>query len=313
VSDRSYTNAFVGTSAFLLLVITYLAATSEPPTIEYTELDIIMDTPKSLYVVGEAINATVYLQNQRPVTVYVKPFDTSFMGYPYGEVPPVSLGHSFGGPPIEVPGNSTYKVVSKVFHAERMGFYFLDFNGFTKTVQVVDAPDSSLWDRPLEVLESQQFEHKSPSLDLSHWFAVVSKVSSMNRTGRPSWLPLALVQLYPDWINGTAYVTMTSITDEYTRPILEEFSPETQRYIRFLKAPAPLIQIRAWEKRILAQQDALKKHGVMISTLSIHFDGRILLGIEDIGEEKIKALCETLKDVPLGVIVVYKVGPIVLE
>jgi len=313
VSRRSYMSIFVGASAFLLLVVTYLAATSEPPTIEYTELDVIIETPKDLYVVGEAINATVYLRNPRPVTAYVRRFGISFTAYPFEGIWPVSLGHAFGGPPIVVPGNSTYMVSSKAFHAGEPGLLVLNFNDYTETVQVVDAPDGSLLDRPLEVLESLQHKHKSPSLDLSHWFAVVSKLDSMNRTGRPSWLPLVLVQLYPDWINGTAYVAMTRVTSEYTRPILDEFSPDTQKHIRFVKAPAPLTQIKAWGKRILAQSGELKRHGVMITTLSIHFDGRILLGIADTGEDKIKAFSETLRDVPLGVIVIYREGTIVLQ
>jgi hypothetical protein len=174
---------------------------------------------------------------------------------------------------------------------------------------LVDAPESSLWDGAPKVLESMQYEHKSPSLDLTHWFAVMSKVSSMNRTGRPSWLPMVLVQLYPDWVNSTAYVAMTRITEEYTRPILEKFSTETQMYIRFVEAPAPLVQIRAWERKVWEQLDELKDHGVIITSSTIHFDGRILLGIEDTGEDKIRVLCETLRDVPLGVIVIHQEGP----
>lgn len=310
MSYNGFKKIFTAASAFLLLVTLYFAFISEPPTIEYMELNIIIDTPKEVYVVGEAINATVYLRNPRPITAYVRPFDTSFIGYSYEEVPPVSLGHGLGGPSIEVPGDSTYKVKSKVFYAEKPGVYVLDFNGFGETVWVVDAASSSLWSGAPEVLESLQYEHMSPSLNLVYWFAVLSKVSSMNRTGRPSYLPMILVQLDPDWINGTAYVAMTRITDEYTRPILEKFSPETQRHIRFVEAPTPLIQIRAWEKMIWAQCDELKERGVIVWTSTIHYDGRILLGIEDTGEDKIKGLCETLRDVPLGVIVVYREGPI---
>lgn len=96
-------NIFIGASAFLLLVIVYLASTSSPPTIEYTDLDIVIHTPKDDYFVGEAINATVYLRNPRLIIAYVRPFDVSFIGYSFEDVHPVSLGHSFGGPPIRCP------------------------------------------------------------------------------------------------------------------------------------------------------------------------------------------------------------------
>jgi hypothetical protein len=111
MSLRNYTNVFIGASALLLLVTMYLAATSSPPTIEYTELEIIMDTPKDIYIVGEAINATVYLRNTKPDVVYVQYFGIDFTGYTYEGFYPAHLGHAFGGSPIEILGKAIYREV----------------------------------------------------------------------------------------------------------------------------------------------------------------------------------------------------------
>lgn len=43
---------------------------------------------------------------------------------------------------------------SRGFYAEEPGLYVLDFNSFTETVWVVDAPSANLWDGAPEVLET---------------------------------------------------------------------------------------------------------------------------------------------------------------
>ena len=63
---------------------------------------------------------------------------------------------------------------------------------------------------------------------------------------------------------------------------------------------------RVWE-----MHDELEEAGVMIWESSYYFDGRMLLGVEDLDQEKADTLCRIVGDVPSGIIVLIDSEPIV--
>ncbi|TFH46770.1 MAG: hypothetical protein E4G94_01685 [ANME-2 cluster archaeon] len=303
--------------AFVLLVMLIVTATSilmEPKTRElkelhYTDLEMKIETDKQRYTVGNTIKANFTLINNSSETVLVQNFQRSLLHYMEHEDLPISLGHGVAGT-IEIEGNSEYVARQTEFTVEKPGLLVLDFNGFNKTVGVIDRTDESLWSKPAEIIEKRPSEYKVPGMDFSSWFAVASKLGSLNRTGKLSYLPYVLVEYYPDWANGTAYIAMTDISPEYTSPILKEFSESIREDIRFIKASAPRVLVEKWQHNLWGKHDALEEAGVMVWESSYYFDGRLLVGVEDLDQEKADILCSIVSDVPSGILVLIDTEPI---
>ncbi len=226
--------------------------------------------------------------------------------------PPINLGHGVADT-IEIAGLSEYVAHQTEFTVDRIGLLVLDFNGFNKTVGVYGRIDESLWGNPAEIIEKRPHEYKVPGVDFSNWFAVASKLGSMNRTAKLWYLPFVLVEYYPDWANGTAYVALTDIGDEYTQPILDEFSPSIREDIRFIEAPAPKVVVESWERILWSKHDALEKAGVMVWDSSMYYDGRLLVGVEDLTSEKVDIFCSIVDIVPSGIFVLVDTPPIELS
>jgi hypothetical protein len=120
-----------------------------------------------------------------------------------------------------------------------------------------------------------------------------------------------IVYHYPDWYNGTAYVALSDTSPEITNMILGLFSPYIQDKIRFLNAPAPLNKIEEWREALRGCGDDLKERGIKLTYGTLYYNGKILLGIEEITTDTIFFLKEAIKEkVPPGVIVLEETGPI---
>lgn len=296
-------------AAALAFVLVFAYSLYDTPPLDYTELEVTITTHSELFSVGEVVAANVTLFNPGPEAVYVKSFPRALVSYMEHEFPPI-VSAIVGKRHIKIPGDSEYLVISGEFALEKPGLMVIDFYGFNKTVGVWDLPDEALWGRPAEIIQGLQSDIKNPSVDFSSWFAVASKLGSLNRTGKLSYLPYILVEYYPDWINGTAYIAMTDISHEYTQPILDQFSPHIQDDIRFIKAPAPRVVVERWMGRVWGMHDELEEAGVMIWESSYYFDGRMLLGVEDLDQEKADTLCRIVDDVPPGIYVLVDSEPI---
>jgi len=215
------------------------------------------------------------------------------------------------GEPIEIHAQSYYEVKSSSFQPEQAGIFYLSLNNdYREFVYVIDGFDERCWDMMPELIKSLPSDDSNPNVDFSHWFAVASKLNSLRNTDKIDYFNAIFVQMYPDWVNGTAYVALADTSEYFTQPILELFSPSIREDIRFIKAPATLYHLNQWEQMVWDNHTVLEEAGVMVWSTSVYFDGRILLGIEDADEEMLDVLSEVLADVPPGVLVVVPFGPI---
>lgn len=175
-------------------------------------------------------------------------------------------------------------------------------------------PYQKLWEGEPELLDPRfHYTGKNSTVDLSSYVAVESKIRSLLRKGAPDYLQEVYVHHSPDWQNGTAYIILTDISPDKTKPILDLFSPHTQENIRFLKALAPLWQIEEWENALLELcTGPLIEKGVQWTSIEKYYDGRILLAVEEITPQTIDILKKVIKgNVPPGILVLWESGKII--
>jgi DNA-binding transcriptional ArsR family regulator len=150
--------------------------------------------------------------------------------------------------------------------------------------------------------------------DLGVYVAVSSKLGAIINQPEYEMLKEVIVYHYPDWNNGTAYVALSDTSPEITNMILGLFSPYIQDKIRFVNAPAPLNKIEEWRKALWGCKDYLEERGIKPTYTTMYYNGKILLGIEEITTNTISFLKEAIKEkVPPGVIVLEETGPIELN
>jgi len=164
-----------------------------------------------------------------------------------------------------------------------------------------------------EVMDNLPSANKTPGVTFNKYWAVASKLDSMLRTGEMPRLNEVFVYHYPDWSNGTAYVALTDISEETTTPILALFSEDIAENIRFIHAPAPLKIVEEWIQHIQECSDALEENGVRWTSLSVYYDGRILVGVEEINQKTVEVFNRVLWRIPRGAYVLVESGPLVLE
>jgi len=289
-------------------------STPKIDTIEYSELVISFNTSQVVYETGEEFNVTVFMRNPSNNTMFVEPYNVNFFGYIKGE----EITGIYGGlmsqttEITEVKPYSSVVLASDVFKVSQTGELSFNFGELTSHVYIIEGFSDRYWGMMPELLDELPSDNKNPDVDFSHWFAVASKLTSLRNTGKLDYFPEIFVQMYPDWINGTAYVALVDTSEYFTQPILDQFSSFIREDIKFIKAPATLRQIEQWEQMIWDNHDLLEEHGVMVWDSSLFYDGRIILGVEDADYKKLEILKEILVDVPSGILVVYPSGPIIL-
>lgn len=160
-----------------------------------------------------------------------------------------------------------------------------------------------------EVLEGDPYEERGPGVSFNKYWAVASKLNSMLRTGEMPRLNETFVTHYPDWSNGTAYVALTDVSEEATAQILGLFSEEVAENIRFIHAPAPRSIIKAWIRHIEENTAALSEMGVRWTSIGLYYDGRILVGVEEIKGDTVEVFNGVLRIVPRGAVVLWETGP----
>ena len=149
---------------------------------------------------------------------------------------------------------------------------------------------------------------------LGAYHAVAHKLGAVIDREEYEILKEVLVYHYPDWNNGTAYVALSDTGPEITNMILDLFSPYVQEQIRFVKAPAPLNKIEEWREALYDCGDDLRERGITITFGNTYYNGKILLGIEEISPSTIPLFKEAIEGkVPPGVIVLEETGPIELR
>jgi len=163
-----------------------------------------------------------------------------------------------------------------------------------------------------EVVEGMPWEDKDPGVSFNRYWGVASKLDSVMRTGEMPGLNEIFVTHYPDWRNGTAYVALTDAGVEATEPILDLFSEGLRENIRFIYAPAPLYILNEWIRYLEEMVDELADGGVKLTSVSIYYDGRILVGVEEIDGDTVESFNQVLWRVPPGVFVLHETGPIKL-
>ena len=176
-----------------------------------------------------------------------------------------------------------------------------------------DGQYRELWDGELELMDPRfHSSSKNESIDLSSYIAVTTKLKALLGRGEPAYLKEVYIHDSPDWHNGTAYIVLTDISLEMTQPILEQFSHHTQEDIRFLRGPAPLALIEGWKDTLLELcSGPLKERGVQWTSMSMHYNGKILLGVEEITPTTIDTVKEVVEGrVPPGIIVLWEAGPL---
>ncbi len=169
-----------------------------------------------------------------------------------------------------------------------------------------------LWNGEPEIAD-QHFLHpkgnQSKYASLGAYHTVASKLGAIIDLKEYEILREALVYHYPDWNNGTAYVALSDTGPEITNMILDLFSPYVQGQIRFVKAPAPLNKIEEWREALYDCN--LKERGIKSTYGATYYNGKILLGIEEITPSTIPLFKEAIEGkVPPGVIVLEETGPI---
>lgn len=155
--------------------------------------------------------------------------------------------------------------------------------------------------------KGEQVKHAN----LGAYRAVAHKLGAIIDREEYEILKEVLVYHYPDWNNGTAYVALSDTSPEITNMILDLFSPYIQEKIRFVNAPAPLNKIEEWGEALWSCRDDLKERGIKPTYKTMYYNGKILLGIEEITPNTIPLFKEAIKGkVPPGVIVLEETGPI---
>ena len=107
-------------------IVYSLYSTSNVETIDYTELDIFINTSKIVYDVGGDIDTTIYLRNPYNYTIYVDKFSIKFVGNIYEDSHPAQL--SVSGEPIEIQALSSYLIKSCSFNPDRAGIFYWLFH-----------------------------------------------------------------------------------------------------------------------------------------------------------------------------------------
>jgi len=147
--------------------------------------------------------------------------------------------------------------------------------------------------------------------NLGAYRAVAHKLGAIIDREEYEILKEVLVYHYPDWNNGTAYVALSDTSPEITNMILGLFSPYIQEKIRFVNAPAPFNKIEEWGEALWSCSDDLKERGIKPTYKTMYYNGKILLGIEEITPNTIPLFKEAIEEkVPPGVIVLEETGPI---
>ena len=154
--------------------------------------------------------------------------------------------------------------------------------------------------------------NQSKYVNLGAYRAVASKLGAIVDLEEYEILREALVYNYPDWNNGTTYVALYDAGPEITNMILDLFSPYVQEQIRFVKAPAPLNKIEEWREALYDCD--LKERGIKTTCGDTYYNGKIILGIEEISPSTIPLFKEAIEGkVPPGVIVLEETGLIELR
>ena len=171
-----------------------------------------------------------------------------------------------------------------------------------------------LWNGEPEIADQHFLPPKgnqSKHASLGAYHAVASKLGAIIDREEYKVLKEVLVYHYPDWKNGTAYVALSDTSPEITNMILDLFSPYVQEQIRFVKAPAPLNKIEEWGEALWSCIDDLKERGIKPTYKTMYYNGKILLGIEELTPSTIPLFKEAIEGkVPPGVIVLEETGPI---
>ena len=171
-----------------------------------------------------------------------------------------------------------------------------------------------LWNGELEFADPQflpPIGEQAKQANLGAYHAVASKLGAIIDREEYEILKEVLVYHYPDWNNGTAYVALFDTSQEITNMILDLFSPYIQEKIRFVNAPAPLNKIEEWGEALWSCRDDLKERGIKPTYKTMYYNGKILLGIEEITPNTIPLFKEAIEGkVPPGVIVLKETGPI---
>ena len=171
-----------------------------------------------------------------------------------------------------------------------------------------------LWNGEPEIADPHFLTPKgeqAKNADLGVYRAVSSKLGAIINQPEYEMLKEVIVYHYPDWNNGTAYVALSDTSPEITNMILGLFSPYIQEKIRFVNAPAPLNKIEEWKEALYGCGDDLRERGIKLTYGTLYYNGKILLGIEEITTDTIFFLKEAIKEkVPPGVIVLEETGPI---
>jgi hypothetical protein len=168
-----------------------------------------------------------------------------------------------------------------------------------------------LWNGEPELVDPRFHpSSKNESLDLSSYIAVTTKLKALLGRGEPAYLKEVYIHDSPDWHSGTAYVVLSDTSPEITQPILEQFSLHIQKDIRFLRGPAPLALIEGWKDTLLELcSGSLKERGVQWTSMSTHYNEKILLGVEEITPTTIDTVKEVVEGrVPPGIIVLWDAG-----
>jgi len=163
-----------------------------------------------------------------------------------------------------------------------------------------------------QVVETMPWEEKDPGISFNKYWGVASKLDSVMRTEEMPSLNEIFVTHYPDWRNGTAYVALTDVGVEATEPILDLFNKGLRENIRLIHAPAPLYMLNEWIGYLEDTVDELADGGVRLTSVSIYYDGRILVGVEEIDGDTVESFDEVLWRVPPGVFVLHETGHIEL-
>jgi hypothetical protein len=170
-----------------------------------------------------------------------------------------------------------------------------------------------LWNGEPELVDPRFHpSSKNESLDLSSYIAVTTKLKALLGRGEPAYLKEVYIHDSPDWHSGTAYVVLSDTSPEITQPILEQFSLHIQKDIRFLRGPAPLALIEGWKDTLLELcSGSLKERGVQWTSMSTHYNVKILLGVEEITPTTIDTVKKVVEGrVPPGIIVLWEAGPL---
>ena len=281
-------------------------------TINYSQLSLLLNTSHVVYEQGEPVNATIFLRNTYNYTVYVEPFSVNLVGYIKHEDITALHGSTTKHVQeiIEIPALSDYKVTSSIFTPTETGVLTLSMGEVNRSLYVIDGIDEKYWDMKPELFDSLQWEHKNPSVNFVHWFAIAETLRDIEKSPSLDYFTDIFVNKYPDWINGTAYIALADTREEFTQPILEEINPSDRAYVRIIKAPTTLRHIEQLERLIFGKNDILEFYDVRVNGMMIHIDGRLMVGIENVSEEKLETLAHVLKEIPPGIIIGFEMGPV---